>query len=153
MLNSVSKVLDSEFIGFFEEVFNQDFSFSIYNKIVRGTVGSGGEWHRDTRIRPQYKVIIYLTDCPDQNHGCFQYLPRSHTLLNRSRIFTISDLFSRPRYHSLSASLQSASLSLGGASGDAILVNTTGVHRGNPVRIGERHALTLYFATGVRFDD
>lgn len=153
ILSSVKELTDSDFIFYFERLFDQKFSFAIYNKIVQGSVGSGGGWHRDTRVKSQYKVIIYLTDCPDSDHGCFQYLPRSHSLFNRYRLLTISDLFSKPRYSILSPILQSASLSLTGSSGDSILVNTTGIHRGNPVKVGERHALTLYFDTGVKFDD
>ena len=153
VFSSVRELTDSDFISQFEQLFDQKFSFAIYNKIVQGSVGSGGGWHRDTRVKAQYKVIIYLTDCPDSDHGCFQYVPRSHDLFNRYRLLTISDLLSKPRYSTLSPVFESASLSLTGASGDSVLVNTTGIHRGNPVKVGERHALTLYFDTGVTFNE
>ena len=86
VFSSVRELTDSDFISQFEQLFDQKFSFAIYNKIVQGSVGSGGGWHRDTRVKAQYKVIIYLTDCPDSDHGCFQYVPRSHDLFNRYRL-------------------------------------------------------------------
>lgn len=152
VLESVNSLTRSSFISQFETLFAQRFSFAIYNKIVPGTVGSGGGWHRDTRLKDQFKLIIYLTDCPDAAHGSFQYVPKSHGLLNWYRFLTMSDVFVKPRYSALAPIFERNSLALGGAAGDSILVNTTGIHRGNPVKFGERHALTFYFDTGVRFE-
>jgi len=149
---SVKKLLTDEFLEPYEELFGQKFSFCIYNEVSPGTIGSGGGWHRDTRFKDQYKILIYLTDCESRAEGCFEYIPKSHTKLNLYRLLTFSELFGKPRFKLLTNILNFLGQDLGGKKGDAIFVNTTGIHKGNSVSIGKRKAITLYFDNGVKFD-
>ena len=74
-LSSVNELLSDEFLRPYEELFGQKFSFCIYNEVSPGLLGSGGGWHRDTRFKDQYKILIYLTDCKTRAEGCFKYIP------------------------------------------------------------------------------
>ena len=150
-LSSVNELLSDEFLRPYEELFGQKFSFCIYNEVSPGLVGSGGGWHRDTRFKDQYKILIYLTDCKTRAEGCFKYIPGSQTKLNLYRLLTLIEIFGKPRFKFLANFFNFLGRDLGGSKGDAILVNTTGIHKGNPVVFGHRKALTLYFDNGVKF--
>lgn len=106
--------------------------------------GSGGGWHRDSPFTHQFKAIIYLSDVSTEN-GPFQYMPGSHKLhfkiKNRKKLkigkyrFTGEDITNLP---------DTSELCLGSA-GNILLADTKGIHRGKPIKVGERYALTLYF--------
>lgn len=148
---SIKKFLDSKPVEFCSNNLGLEPSFCIYNHIKPGEYGSGGGWHRDTRFQNQYKCIVYLTDCNEGN-GNFAYLRKSH--LNNS-IYVLTrfmDFFKKPRYDYLKKIFNKFSTNIYGQRGTAIIVNTTGIHRGTPVSNGERHALTIYFNNGVNLD-
>ena len=103
-------------------------------------LGSGGGWHRDTRYQNQFKVIFYLSDVSAKN-GVFRYAVSSNRILNslRDQIKNRST-----RYNSSYAKKYNVE-QLVGSTGDAIVVNTRGLHSGSPLLEGERYAITLYF--------
>ncbi len=89
-----------------------------------------------------------MTDCED-GYGNFAYLKKSHRNLTPYVFTRFMDLFQKPRYEYLSSLLKPFSSNIYGSKGTAIIVNTTGIHRGTPALKGERHALTIYFNNGV----
>lgn len=93
----VQAFLQSEQIKSFSRQIGADPSFCIYNKITPGKMGSGGGWHRDTRLQNQFKCILYLSDCHEGN-GNFAYLRRSHKDLSPFIFTRVLDIFKKPRY-------------------------------------------------------
>lgn len=120
-----------------------------------GNLGSGEGWHRDSFFN-QLKAIVYLTDVTEDN-GPFEYITRSHLVrekfsdhkkygvpLKSSRIddATVGKVTAgEPERHRIfTASV-----------GTLLLVDTTGIHRGMPLKGGERFALTNYYVPGKAF--
>ena len=110
--------------------------------------GSGGGWHRDSFLR-QFKAILYLSDV-GMNNGPFQLIEDSHKLKN----IIIDTLRGHLGYNSRvknSSISKFASpkriLSFPAKAGTLILVDTSSIHRGMPIRSNERYALTNYYFT------
>jgi len=114
-----------------------------------GNLGSGGGWHRDTEDGHQFKAILYLTDVGPEN-GPYQYLRGSNS--PASMLMTTLKFGHRKRYSDLEVSGLAGSgyciTSVCGPAGTVVLTDTLGVHRGSPIRQGERLALTTY-VTGI----
>lgn len=148
---SISSFLHSNSVKNISKELGLKPSFCIYNHIWPGEYGSGGGWHRDTRFQNQYKCIIYLSDC-FQDNGNFVYLKKSHKNFSPYLLTRPMDLFRKPRYDYLSSIFKFFASNYFGKKGTAMIVNTTGIHRGSPVKKGERHALTIYFNSGVNLE-
>lgn len=120
--------------------------FMMANRVrcAPGNLGSGGGWHRDSPFTHQFKSILYLSDVQLDN-GPFEYVPYSHLTaaklavrgsvrLDQSRIcdeeFRQSRLESQP---------------FTGPAGTLLLADTRGIHRGRPIKMGARYAITTYF--------
>jgi len=120
-----------------------------------GNLGSGEGWHRDSFFN-QFKAIVYLSDVTEEN-GPFEYVTRSHLLrqkfsdhkrygipLTNSRIedAAVRKIISAEpdRRRIFTASM-----------GTLLLVDTTGIHRGRPLKSGQRFALTNYYFPGRAF--
>jgi len=111
--------------------------------------GSGGGWHRDS-VLEQFKAIIYLSTVSEEQ-GPFEYIEGSHRLSN---IFATAKALkgSPQKYRFSNEDLESALPKLGltiktfnAEEGTLLLVNTRGIHRGRPIKSGNRYALTNYF--------
>jgi len=126
------------------------------NKIVlcnhiipkKNNKGSGGGWHRDTINRRQLKFIIYLSDATI-NNGCFQYIKGTQNVFEKYKINRLLKLpLSEYRYndHNIDTLLDNdyKVLNIEGKSGDLIIVDTSGIHRGKPIIENERYAVTQY---------
>lgn len=117
-----------------------------------GARGSGQGWHRDSASFQQFKALLYLSDVDEQS-GPFQFWPKSHHL-SRLLAWTLRyDIpFNELRYDSGRfdhliedyPKLVTAT----GVAGTLLLVDTRGIHRGMPVKKGERFALTNYYWAG-----
>jgi len=112
--------------------------------------GSGDGWHRDGHGF-QYKSILYLSDVDDGN-GPFEYLPGSHRLWRTAVDTVVRGLPPAPatRYtpEMIDRIVEGSGLKINrytGTAGTLILADTTGIHRGRPLRSGARYALTNYF--------
>ncbi|MDA8958844.1 phytanoyl-CoA dioxygenase family protein [Akkermansiaceae bacterium] len=111
-------------------------------------LGSGGGWHRDSMYRRQLKFIVYLNAAKTRN-GCFQYIPKSHKVLEKYRI---NRALSKPLgdYRYTEGDIEKLAkknfepVSLEGNAGDLLIVDTSGIHRGHPILEGERYAATKY---------
>ena len=111
--------------------------------------GSGEGWHRDAFFR-QFKAIMYLTDV-ELNNGPFQFLRDSHKRGQVLRdIWTGKLRYSQNRLsdsevelilHSSPSRLQTYTAK----AGTLILVDTSSIHRGIPIKEGCRYALTNYY--------
>jgi ectoine hydroxylase-related dioxygenase (phytanoyl-CoA dioxygenase family) len=117
---------------------------------VPGNPGSGGGWHRDSYGR-QFKTMVYLTDVGEDS-GPFQIVERSHhfakvigdntkmaqaygnSRLSHEQVMELLKTTGEARLHTLS-----------GSAGTLLLFDSSTIHRGMPIRTGERMALTNYF--------
>jgi len=125
--------------------------FTLANKIeaLGQEYGSGGSWHRDSYFR-QFKTFIYLTDV-DESNGPFQLVLNSNNskqIKEDAKTGNLEQMQSRfevneverivkddpKRLHTLTAK-----------AGTVVLLDTSVIHRGLPMRKGVRYALTNYF--------
>ena len=109
-----------------------------------GNTGSGGGWHRDSLNRRQLKFMIYLTDVENDN-GAFEYLKNSHAL--SSKLITNHFLYRKVRYSDLEISEFSTKwekFTITGKKGTCVVFDSSGLHRGSPLKKGYRLAITKY---------
>ena len=129
-------------------------SFLMANRVkhVEGNLGSGGGWHRDSYLFPQIKLITYLSDVNEDN-GPFEYIPGTHRLNNKkSDVFKGNYEFdanrsvpSRFSDKSIKAKYsQNDIFRVTGQKGTAVLVDTSGIHRGMPIKSGVRYAAQIF---------
>ena len=111
--------------------------------------GSGGEWHRDSYFR-QFKSLLYLTDV-DLDNGPFQVIHRSHQSKQISIDTKNADLesmqcsFNQGIVEKILDESPDRLKTLTGKAGTLVLVDTSIIHRGIPLKTGQRYALTNYF--------
>lgn len=124
--------------------------FSMGSKITNreGNLGSGQGWHRDSAIHYQFKAILYLTDVNEHN-GPFQYLKQSghgKAMLDIENAIGLKPDSTRLTEQQVKVLQNRYYLEeLQGKAGTLILANTRGVHRGKPLKKGNRYALTNYY--------
>lgn len=114
-------------------------------------LGSGQGWHRDSVYRIQYKSIVYLTNV-NENNGPFEYILGSHkisTIYNSILVNKFNAHQNRIEESQIEAFLKSnkqlEKKVFTASKGSVILVDTRGIHRGMPIKEGNRYALTNYF--------
>jgi hypothetical protein len=111
--------------------------------------GSGGSWHRDSYLR-QFKSLIYLNDVTEEN-GPFQVLLNSHKseqIKLDKKIASLDEMqssFPHEIIQKIIDSDPSRLHTLTGKAGTMVLVDTSAIHRGAPLKSGIRYALTNYF--------
>lgn len=113
-------------------------------------LGSGSGWHRDSPYRHQFKVIVYLTDVSLLD-GPFEYIPNSHTtasVVNSSRVLgkpMAEDRYTDDEIDMLRRqNVIDTPRSLVGKAGTVLYADTRGLHRGRPLEVGRRRAITFY---------
>lgn len=115
-------------------------------KFKKDNLGSGGGWHRDSAANRQFKAILYLSDAKEEN-GPFEYFPKSHAALSLLKFERKAGV--KMHQNRLSeeevVKLETSPKTLTGRTGDLILVDTRGVHRGRPLQRGSRYAMTNYY--------
>ncbi len=111
--------------------------------------GSGGPWHRDSYFR-QFKSLLYLTDV-DENHGPFQVIHASHKQEKISSDTKSGNLesmqcdFNQEIVGKILKDDPDRLISFTAKAGTVVLVDTSVIHRGIPLKDGTRYALTNYF--------
>lgn len=109
--------------------------------------GSGGGWHVDS-LRPQCKLFCYLTDCETEESGSFCLLRHRLALLEQAAISAnwalgngkrVSD--DAVRWLSRLGFFEHPVLAKKGV---PFFSRTDRIHRGLPIRSGERIMLTAY---------
>ncbi|MDB4154683.1 phytanoyl-CoA dioxygenase family protein [Candidatus Pelagibacter sp.] len=125
-------------------------AFTLGNWLESGKSGSSGDgWHRDA-FHSQYKALLYLTDVSEDN-GPFELLPGSHHLasvlagIEKAGLHYMQDRFSDAEVSCLEEVLETPRQPLTGDAGTLVLFNSSSVHRGRPIQLGERLALTNYY--------
>ncbi len=120
--------------------------------------GSGGGWHRDTPHESrQVKCILYLNDVELEN-GPFQYLHGTQhqgSLLRniwRHNIKYGQARFLDEEVERLIADKYYSVKTYTAKAGTVILANTFGIHRGMPIQVNQRYALTNYYYVKEGFD-
>ena len=124
---------------------------------VEGNSGSGGGWHRDSLTR-QFKTMLYLTDVSPDN-GPFQIIESSHHLLqmikdNRSAHLPYGQV--RITQEQVDKVLESSSYerlhTLSYPAGTLLIFDSSTIHRGCPIKVGTRLALTNYYYPESQID-
>lgn len=109
--------------------------------------GSGGPWHRDSYFR-QFKSLIYLNDV-DENNGPLQIIHKSHQTKDEDRktadLEHMQSSFLQETVDKIIKDNPERLKTLTGKSGTVVLVDSSIVHRGIPLKNGIRYALTNYF--------
>lgn len=120
-------------------------------------LGSGQGWHRDS-LTFQFKSFVYLSDVGPDN-GPFQIVAGSHHLG-----WTIHDILRfglDPEESRLSDALAARIVSsrpqalttLTAPAGTCVLINSNAIHRGMPIRTGQRYYLFNYVYPTFAVDD
>ncbi len=113
-------------------------------------LGSGNGWHRDRISSRQTKGIVYLTDVGEEN-GPFEFVEGSHK--SSSIIWDhFKENWESDKYRFTDEEIagflkanKDAYKTFVAKKGTLILVDTRGIHRGKPLKEGERIALTNYY--------
>lgn len=114
-------------------------------------LGSGGDWHRD-RLQRQFKAIVYLDDVSPEN-GPFEVIKGSnmhHFDTFKNDLKTMQTKEISPRYNHAQVSRiidknPERLVTFTATKGTVILVDTSAIHRGSPIRSGLRYASFNYY--------
>lgn len=118
-------------------------------KATGNEYGSGGPWHRDSYFR-QFKSLLYLTDV-NENNGPFQIIRGSHKhdqIMEDSKSGNLESMqctFPQETVDKILKDDPSRLDTLTAKAGTVVLVDTSAIHRGTPLKEGIRYALTNYF--------
>jgi ectoine hydroxylase-related dioxygenase (phytanoyl-CoA dioxygenase family) len=124
---------------------------------MQSEFGSGGTWHRDGFF-PEIKSILYLTDV-DLDNGPFEYIAQSHVWSPRyaedNKIYRFGF-----RQHRLATGGEAMlrrephrHVRFTARAGTLVIFDTTGIHRGAPLKQGTRYALTNYYVDSSLVND
>ena len=117
--------------------------FSYKNK------GSGGGWHRDG-LNFQFKSILYLSDV-NLSNGPFEIIEKSkdrREIIKFSIDNNINPIETRFSNYLIQKKIKDKKFKLKtliGKKGTLIMVDTSCIHRGRPVKSGIRYAITNYY--------
>ena len=115
----------------------------------QGNLGSGGGWHFDSPYSRQFKALMYLSDVTIDN-GPYAYIEKSSSKWLHIKCFFKGLIkpgqyrFTNNEVMKISNKLNLKNQIVTGTKGDLILVDVTAFHRGQPIKSGTRHAITLY---------
>jgi hypothetical protein len=131
-------------------------AFTLGSRIdyVRGNKGSGEGWHRDSFV-VQFKAILYLSDV-EPGQGPFQLiadsekLPRLAADMLQARLGLQQNRIDDAQVERLLRSDPSRLRTFTAKAGTLLLVNTSAIHRGQPLERGTRYALTNYYVQRSR---
>ncbi|WP_394221936.1 hypothetical protein [Alteromonas gracilis] len=122
------------------------FTMSGHLKYVEGNLGSGQGWHRDSVNNDQFKSITFLSDV-DSSAGPFQYYLRTASTRSMQaceKRYGISSTANRITVDPKCLLPKTRFVELMAKAGTLVFVNTRAIHRGKPIEVGERFALTTY---------
>ena len=119
--------------------------------------GSGEGWHRDAFFR-QFKAILYISDVSLEN-GPFQLISNSHSPRQVLRDIWAGGLrymqnrLSEDEIARILKKNPERLITYTAKQGTLILVDTSSIHRGMPIEIGTRYALTNYYFPERNIDE
>ncbi len=118
-------------------------------KFTDGNKGSGSGWHRDG-LNFQFKSILYLSDV-NLSNGPFEIIENSkdrREIIKFSIDNNINPIETRFSNYLIQKKIKNKKFKLKtliGRKGTLILVDTSCIHRGRPVKSGIRYAITNYY--------
>ena len=113
---------------------------------LKNNLGSGGGWHRDS-VCKQYKSILYLVDV-NRSNGPFQLIKNSQKfgqIYKDTKKMKIDVRTSRFKNKQIKPIKRNRIVTIEGKAGTLIIVDTSLIHRGSPLKLGKRFALTNYY--------
>ena len=127
-------------------------SFTMGSKLLakKNNRGSGGGWHRDNLNGPFPKAIIYLSNVKYDN-GPFQYVKGSNNFFNTIEFLFFSKIgynkkeFNNRLIKKYSKLKKKMIKTLIGKKGTLIIFDSSGIHRGMPIKKEKRYSLTNYY--------
>ena len=123
---------------------NLEISTILRNSVVPSNqYGSGGGWHRDTRLQNEYKVFIYLSDV-NSNNGPLEIITGSEKKLSIWSLSLPFEIFFKRPFQYFNTLLSKKSTKVLGKRGTIFFANVRAIHRGSPVVYGTREAITFY---------
>jgi ectoine hydroxylase-related dioxygenase (phytanoyl-CoA dioxygenase family) len=151
--NWVRTFCNNEKLSAISDLINKEKSrcaFTLGGFLKAGAHGSsGGGWHRDAFLS-QFKAMLYLSDVSEDN-GPFQIIPQSHHLKNvlcaikKAKLSHWQNRITDEEVRNVEIALDLKRKTLIGKAGTLILFNSTTIHRGMPIKSGERLSLTNYY--------
>jgi hypothetical protein len=119
----------------------------VYNSMAN--VGSGGDWHRDN-YNTEIKAMLYLTDVLEEN-GPLEIIKNSQYFISTlTANMKLKYKFPNTRFDNdeIQNFIEKNNLNtqlITGNKGTLVLFNSSSIHRGSPIKKGERYALTNYY--------
>jgi hypothetical protein len=156
--NNASQLIESfagdEVLASLASAYNREptrtaFTLAARMPAIVGNQGSGEGWHRDAFLR-QFKAILYLSDVGPGN-GPFQMIRDSHRrrrVLSDMRAGNLKYMQYRladSEIEHIIAGEPERTVTYTARAGTLILVDTSALHRGQPIQAGTRYALTNYY--------
>ncbi len=136
-LNLVGSILSSNLVPLIElhlGCYVRIVNFVVYKTYPNTSTQFGSFlWHRDSQPENSWKFIIYLSEVGPQD-GAFAYVPGSHKTYNGLPQFGNSRLSGLPSHHREYC----------GRSGDALLFDVNGYHRGGTSTGKERIVMVVH---------
>lgn len=146
---SFKKIFDDKIIRNLYELYvgklNESYVMANKTLFKKSNLGSGGGWHKDN-ISRQLKFMVYLNDV-DSNNGAFEYLEKTNRIYTKIKIdFLNNGMFGvSNRIKKVDDLKNNYKIKLAAAkAGDLIIFDSSGIHRGKPIKKGFRYAVTLY---------
>ena len=118
--------------------------------------GSGEGWHRDGFFR-QFKTLLYLSDVGKDN-GPFELIQNSHKIKNliddikKGNLGYLQYRLTNSEIKKILVNQTHRKKTIIGDIGTLILVDTSNLHRGSPIKDSIRYALTNYYYTSNQID-
>jgi hypothetical protein len=152
--NLIKKYHDSQFIksvadSYFKGSMECVTTLAASLKPTEGNKGSGGGWHYDARYF-EFKSLVYLTDVEIEN-GPFQILKKSHHIIEKIKhlFYMENDGLSLRMSDEDVGNVISKNPDLyhviTGRAGTLVLVDTSSIHAGMPIKSGRRYSLFNYY--------
>lgn len=150
----IAEFRDNPLLAEIASAYNQEptraaFTLAAKMPASQDNLGSGEGWHRDAPLR-QFKAILYLSDVSEDN-GPFQVLKDSHKF-TQVMSDTWGGKLSYPQFRITEEQVgrivskdQSRLITYTAKAGTLILADVSSIHRGMPIRLGTRYALTNYY--------
>lgn len=138
---------------------NTQLGFTLAAKMPyqKNSKGSGEGWHRDAFFR-QFKALLYLNDV-GINNGPFEIIQNSNKYKNLLEDIEIGNLdymqyrLSEEEICKIIFKEPQRKKTILGEMGTLILVDTSTIHRGSPIKNGTRYAITNYYYTLNQIDE
>ena len=119
------------------------------NRVIykKNNEGSGGGWHKDAYYN-QFKSILYLNDVNNEN-GPFELIEKSNKIFDTLKIaLKLCKGYPNTRFSDKEVSkLDKIKIKrILGSAGTLILVDTSLIHRGLPLKSSIRYSITNYYS-------